>query len=136
MTIRAAATCRRKIAPSYLENVFPISASASRGRPSRPCVEQLYDELAAHQLTFRPPAYFSDQWGCPEGVPIIGVPFYLADPRLTRIEQFIDGREFYVGVIGNAAPRALPIVEIDFTGFPADRPRIASFDAKWGVEGS
>jgi D-alanine-D-alanine ligase len=52
------------------------------------------------------------------------------------VEEFIDGREFYVGVIGNSTPRALPVVEMDFTGFPEDRPRIASFDAKWGVDGS
>jgi hypothetical protein len=48
---------------------------------------KLYEELAAKGLDFRPPIYLSDQWGCPEGTPIIGVPFYLADPRLTRIEE-------------------------------------------------
>jgi D-alanine-D-alanine ligase len=51
------------------------------------------------------------------------------------VEQFIDGREFYVGVIGNADARALPPLEMDFTGFPTDRPRIASWAAKWGDEG-
>lgn len=52
------------------------------------------------------------------------------------VEQYIEGREFYVGVIGNVSPRALPIIEMDFTGFPDDRPRIASFEAKWGDDGS
>jgi D-alanine-D-alanine ligase len=51
------------------------------------------------------------------------------------VEEFIEGREFYVGVLGNEAPEALPIIELDFTGFPADRPRIASWQAKWGDEG-
>ena len=51
------------------------------------------------------------------------------------VEQFIDGREFYVGVIGNADARALPPMEMDFTGFPTDRPRIASWAAKWGDDG-
>ncbi|MGH7719655.1 MAG: D-alanine--D-alanine ligase family protein, partial [Gemmatimonadaceae bacterium] len=51
------------------------------------------------------------------------------------VEQFIDGREFYVGVLGNANAEALPIIELDFTGFPADRPRIASWEAKWGDDG-
>ena len=51
------------------------------------------------------------------------------------VEEFIDGREFYVGVLGNASPEALPIIELDFTGFPAGRPRIASWEAKWGDEG-
>ena len=50
-------------------------------------VEQLYAELAAKGLAFRPPVYLSDQWGCPDGTPLIGVPFYLADPRLARIED-------------------------------------------------
>jgi hypothetical protein len=49
-------------------------------------VQQLYDELASKGLSFRPPVYLSDQWGCPDGTPLIGVPFYLADPRLERIE--------------------------------------------------
>jgi D-alanine-D-alanine ligase len=51
------------------------------------------------------------------------------------VEQFVDGREFYVGVIGNADARALPPLEMDFTGFPTDRPKIASWNAKWGEEG-
>src|SRR6185503_8020930 len=51
------------------------------------------------------------------------------------VEQYIEGREFYVGVLGNANAVALPVVELDFTGFPADRPRIASWEAKWGEDG-
>jgi D-alanine-D-alanine ligase len=50
-------------------------------------------------------------------------------------EQFIEGREFYVGVLGNSSPEALPVIELDFTGFPPDKPRIASWAAKWGDEG-
>jgi len=50
-------------------------------------------------------------------------------------EQFVEGREFYVGVLGNANARALPVIELDFSKFPADRPRIASWAAKWGDEG-
>ncbi|HEU4564859.1 MAG TPA: hypothetical protein VFS05_09435 [Gemmatimonadaceae bacterium] len=50
-------------------------------------VRQLYDELEARGLAFHPPVYLSDQWGCPDDTPLIGVPFYLADPRLARIEE-------------------------------------------------
>ena len=50
-------------------------------------VQQLYGELEAKGLSFRPPVYLSDQWGCPDGTPLIGVPFYLADARLERIES-------------------------------------------------
>lgn len=51
------------------------------------------------------------------------------------VEEFVDGREFYVGVMGNAQPEALPVMEMDFTGFPEDKPRIASWEAKWGDDG-
>jgi len=50
-------------------------------------------------------------------------------------EEFIDGREFYVGVLGNSDVKALPIIELDFTGYPEGRPRIASWAAKWGDDG-
>ena len=48
------------------------------------------------------------------------------------VEQFIEGREFYVGVLGNAHAEALPVIELDFSRFPEGTPRIASWDAKWG----
>jgi D-alanine-D-alanine ligase len=51
------------------------------------------------------------------------------------VEQFIEGREFYVGVLGNVHAEALPIIELDFSGFPEGIPRIASWEAKWGDEG-
>ncbi len=57
-------------------------------------VDQLYSELAGKGLSLRPPVYLSDQWGCPDGAPLIGVPFYLADSRLERIEDdFAEGIE-------------------------------------------
>lgn len=57
-------------------------------------VEQLYHELDAKGLALKPPVYLSDQWGCPDGTPLIGVPFYLADPRLEKIEDdFAEGIE-------------------------------------------
>ncbi|HEU4564860.1 MAG TPA: ATP-grasp domain-containing protein [Gemmatimonadaceae bacterium] len=52
------------------------------------------------------------------------------------LEQYVDGREFYVGVLGNADAAALPIIELDFSGFPEGKPRIASWEAKWGEDGS
>jgi len=52
------------------------------------------------------------------------------------VEQFIDGREFYVGVLGNVNVEALPIIELDFSGFPPDKPHIASWAAKWGDDGT
>jgi hypothetical protein len=58
-----------------------------RGTLLEKLVNQLYEELDAKGLVFRPPVYLSDQWGCPDGTPLIGVPFYLADARLSKIEE-------------------------------------------------
>ena len=51
------------------------------------------------------------------------------------VEQFIEGREFYVGVLGNANARGLPVIEMDFSKYPEGLPHIASFEAKWGEGG-
>ena len=44
-------------------------------------------ELESRQLAFRPHFWLSDEWFCPDGVPGIAVPFYLAHPRLSRLEN-------------------------------------------------
>jgi D-alanine-D-alanine ligase len=49
------------------------------------------------------------------------------------VEEYIDGREIYVGVLGNAMPTALPPIEIDFAGFPEGTPKIMSSRAKWNT---
>ncbi|MEO8036408.1 MAG: hypothetical protein ABI837_18370, partial [Acidobacteriota bacterium] len=46
------------------------------------------------------------------------------------VEQYIDGREIYVGVLGNP-PSVLPPIEWDLSALPADLPRIAGSEAKW-----
>jgi putative zinc-binding metallo-peptidase len=51
-------------------------------------VQQLYRELDKKGLKkFRPPCYLTDEWGCPSGEPIIGIPFYLANPDLALLEK-------------------------------------------------
>ncbi len=50
-------------------------------------------------------------------------------------EEFIEGREFYVGVLGNSDVKALPVMELDFSGYPEGKPKIASWEAKWGDDG-
>jgi D-alanine-D-alanine ligase len=46
-------------------------------------------------------------------------------------EEYVDGREFNVAMLGHPTPRVLPLSEIDFTGLPDGVPRIVSYDAKW-----
>jgi hypothetical protein len=50
-------------------------------------IAQLHEEMGKAGLSLRPECYLSDQWGCPSGVPVIGIPFYLADPNLLQIED-------------------------------------------------
>ena len=47
------------------------------------------------------------------------------------IEQYIEGREIYVGVLGNEKPLALPVVELDLSKLPEGMPRIAGKEVKW-----
>ncbi|PWT93810.1 MAG: hypothetical protein C5B54_01285 [Acidobacteria bacterium] len=54
-------------------------------------VNRLYEDLNAAGIRFRPQIYLADEWGCPEAIPIIGVPFYLADVRLSRLETEMAG---------------------------------------------
>jgi len=46
-------------------------------------------------------------------------------------EEYIDGREFYVGVMGNKRISVFPPTEIKFGNMPEDEPRIATYKAKW-----
>ena len=48
------------------------------------------------------------------------------------IEEYVEGREMYVGVIGNDNPQALPVVELDLSKLPEGTPRIAGAEVKWG----
>jgi hypothetical protein len=52
-----------------------------------PYVQRLYRELQAKGLSYLPDVYPTDSWGCPDEVPVIGMPFYLFDKRLRRIED-------------------------------------------------
>lgn len=46
-------------------------------------------------------------------------------------EEYIEGREMYVSIIGDARLRVLPPREMTFGQMPADEPRIATYKAKW-----
>jgi D-alanine-D-alanine ligase len=47
-------------------------------------------------------------------------------------EEYIEGRELYVGVLGNNADaQALPPIEVDFSGLPEGSPKVYSSKAKW-----
>jgi hypothetical protein len=51
------------------------------------CVAALYAELDQKQIRLRPHVWLSDEWFSPGNVPGFAVPFYLAHPRLIRLER-------------------------------------------------
>jgi len=57
------------------------------GSPAEPFVVRLRRELDDKRFLFKPGVYLTDSWGCPDRTPVIGIPFYLADRRLTRLEE-------------------------------------------------
>jgi hypothetical protein len=62
--------------------------------PVAELVRHLYAELEAKGLQhFRPLCYLSDEWGSPTGEPVIGIPFYLGDPRVANLEDAVNDVE-------------------------------------------
>jgi hypothetical protein len=68
-------------------------------------VKRLYRELAKRQISFKPHVWLSEEWFSPDGVPGIAVPFYLAHPRLERLE-----RRMMRNVEGGSAESAMRIL--------------------------
>jgi D-alanine-D-alanine ligase len=50
------------------------------------------------------------------------------------VEQFIDGRELYVGVVGNQRLEVFPVWEMSFAGMPENRWHIATERVKWSTK--
>src|SRR5947209_20566953 len=51
------------------------------------CLNDLHKELAERDIRLRPYAWISSEWFCPENTPGIAIPFYLAHPRLMKLEK-------------------------------------------------
>jgi putative zinc-binding metallo-peptidase len=60
---------------------------AIEGTEIEPRIGQLNSELEARGLHFKPHYYLSDEWFTPDGIPGIAIPFYLAHPRLAKLEE-------------------------------------------------
>jgi hypothetical protein len=74
-------------------------------------IRRLHRELESKKLLFKPRCYLTDGWGCPDEVPIIGVPFYLTDKRLARLEEEqtgeIEDDQFIMMLLRHEAGHAL-----------------------------
>jgi hypothetical protein len=57
------------------------------GTPLEERVRRLHFELDESGLRFRPHVWLSEEWFSPDGVPGFAAPFYLAHPRLMRLER-------------------------------------------------
>ncbi len=47
------------------------------------------------------------------------------------VEEFIEGKELHVSVLGNTPPEALPIIEFDFSKLAEEHPSVITYDVKW-----
>jgi len=63
---------------------LPVSIESSNLQDR---LHQLHSELAERNITLKPHAWLSDEWFAPTDVPGIALPFYLAHPRLIRLER-------------------------------------------------
>ena len=64
------------------------------GSPLERSIQRLYRELERKGIRkFKPRCYLTDEWGCPSGEPVIGIPFYLANPKLARLEKEMNDLE-------------------------------------------
>jgi hypothetical protein len=57
------------------------------GTPLEPRIARLYEELHAQGLRFRPRFWLSEEWFTPDDIPGFAITFYLAHPRLSRLER-------------------------------------------------
>lgn len=47
------------------------------------------------------------------------------------VEEYIDGREFNVSILGNNSPHIFPVAEIDYSKIPPNAPKILCYKSKW-----
>ena len=59
--------------------------------PLRRAIRRLHAELEARGIAIRPHVWFAEEWFSPDGIPGIAIPFYLAHPRLERLERRMSG---------------------------------------------
>ncbi len=84
---RRAVSLERLSDEQLLDRRFCDLRLSLRNSSIAPYVERLYRELASRGLKFRPHVWLADEWFSPDGVPGFAVPFYLAHPRLARLER-------------------------------------------------
>ncbi len=85
------------------------------------CLKDLHDELAERGLRIRPHAWMSNEWFSPDDTPGIAIPFYLAHPRLMRLER----KRMTHDIIGQIRPVAATSIICRCGTHRATRTRIS-----------
>lgn len=57
------------------------------GTPLERRIQKLHQELEDRGLRFKPHVWLSEEWFTPDGIPGFAIPFYLAHPRLIKLER-------------------------------------------------
>ena len=105
-------------------------------------MRHLHRELAGRGIRFRPHWWFSEEWFSPDGIPGIAVPYYLAQPRLMRLERRLmhqvegGNSKWLMRILRHEAGHALDTAHgLRYSGVPAsdiptttrlDRPAVAT----------
>jgi hypothetical protein len=63
---------------------LPLSVN---GSPLKHALSRLYKELEGRGLHFKPQVWLSKEWFTPDKIPGFAIPFYLAHPRLVKLER-------------------------------------------------
>lgn len=90
-----------------------------------PRVQRLYDELERRGLRFRPHVWISSEWFSPDGVPGIAIPFFLAHPRLMRLEQ-----KMMLKIEGGTAETCMKLLRHE-TGHAIDNAYRLHYRKRW-----
>ena len=90
-----------------------------------PCIVKPLTEEASRGISQA--SVVDDEKGLVERVQMIHERFRMD----AIVEEYIDGRELYVSIIGDQRLRVLPARELSFGQLPSDEPRIATYKAKW-----
>jgi hypothetical protein len=88
-------------------------------------IENFYAELSAKGISFKPICYLGDEWFCPEGASTIAIPFYLAHPRLKRLEA-----KMMMEVEGDTEPWCLRLLRHEM-GHVLNHAYLLGKDKRW-----
>jgi hypothetical protein len=96
-----------------------------RGTPLQERTLRLLDELDRKGLRFRPHVWLAEEWFTPDGIPGIAIPFYLAHPRLTKLE-----RKYMLAVEGGTEQECMRILRHE-AGHAIDNAYRLHYRRRW-----